>query len=181
MVNPDCWTWWTRTTEAQLPSIQEKSALSPHCRPNCTLWFGFPITLHPSSTSKCGNIELASPHGGWERLCITFKLYNSLYAHHFDSSSRKVLGSTPIISRGKSFRNYKVPKNQSPVLSDRKKNYSGQRNAGWVPAHLNPVQHSCRRAGYTHMLSDSCFLSLNRMPKFDTLVDNQHQKNQGPL
>lgn len=118
------------------------------------------ITLHPSSTSKCGNIELATPCGGWERLCITFKLYNSLYAHHFDSSSRKVLGSTPIISRGKSFRNYKVPKTNLLYFQTEKKNYPGQRNAGWVPVHLYPVQYSCIRAGYTHMHSDSCFLSL---------------------
>ena len=49
----------------------------------------------------CRKIEPATPRGDWERLCITFRLKNSVYVPHFDSSSRKVLRSTLIISREK--------------------------------------------------------------------------------
>lgn len=119
-----------------------EAASSPHinCRSNCRLRLGFLITLHPTSIGKCRKIQLPTPLGSWERLCITFKLYNSLYAHHFVSSSRKILRSTPITSREKSFRNYKVPQINLLYFYIGKKNYPGQRKVNWVFAQFYPMQ-----------------------------------------
>lgn len=54
------------TTEAQPSHVGEKSAASFHinCRLNCRVQLGFPITLHPTSTSKRRKIELTPREAG---------------------------------------------------------------------------------------------------------------------
>ena len=94
-----------------------------------------------------------------------------------------MLRSTPIISRGKSLRNYKVHPKQSPVFSftqgEKKLLWTEECRLGSCPITSHAVfLTNTTVAGHTHTHTHKAsYFSLISMPTFSSFVDHQHQKN----
>lgn len=118
--------------------------LTANLTAECGLAFQSPSTLQ---CRKIANAEKqwATPRGGWERFNITFWLHNSLYAHHFDASNRKVLRPAPIISRRKCLRNCKMPQVNFLYFYTQKYKITLERGiqTGFLPSYIQCCIPTC--------------------------------------
>lgn len=104
---PEIFSWWFWQLKPSFPRFARSQpilTLAADLTADCGLVSQSHVTPFPPENAEKSNYSPCR----LGKVYITFKLYNSLYTHHFYSSGRKVPRSTPIISRGKSFRNYKV-------------------------------------------------------------------------